>query len=72
MHIQQNREISDLYLKQFQEFNDKIFVQAMQIIDLAIENANVELAENALETVELIKSKYPDFYNSYFRHLLGK
>ena len=71
-YIKNKREEADLYLNNFREFNDKVFKQAMEILDLAIENANTELAENALLTLTTLKSTYPDFYNSYQLKLLGK
>ena len=71
-YIKNKREEADLYLNNFREFNDKVFKQALEILDLAIENANTELAENALLTLTTLKSTYPDFYNSYQLKLLGK
>ena len=71
-YLQQNRERADLYRSQFREQNDKIFSIACEMLDLAIDNANVELANAALNTVNVMKSTYPDFYKSYYSQLLGK
>lgn len=71
-YLENKREEADLYLNNFREFNDKVFKQAMEILDVAIETANAELAENALLTISTLKDTYPDFYNSYQLKLLGK
>lgn len=71
-YLKNKREEADLYLNNFREFNDKVFKQAMEILDVAIETANAELAENALLTISTLKDTYPDFYNSYQLKLLGK
>lgn len=70
-YLVQKRETAELYLKQFREYQDKIFHQAIEILDLAIENANVSLASAALETIRTMKNTYPDFYRSYHHLLLG-
>ncbi len=71
-YLRNKREEAELYLQNFREFNDKIFKQAMEIMDIAIDSANAKLAESALETIKIMKSTYPDFYNSYNLKLLGK
>ena len=71
-YLRQNKELADLYLSMFREMNDKIFQQAMQILDLAIQEANVPLAECAIETVSTMKDTYPQFYKSYVKQLFGK
>ena len=70
--LKSKREEAELYLENFREFNDKIFRQAMEIMDIAIDSANTQLAESALETIKIMKKTYPDFYNSYHLKLLGK
>lgn len=64
-YLQQKKELADLQLKNFREVNDKIFSQAIKILDLAIENANVELAKASLDTISAMKKTYPDFYKSF-------
>lgn len=71
-YLKNKREEAELYLENFREFNDRIFNQAMEILDIAIDSANTQLAESALETIKTIKSTYPDFYNSYHLKLLGQ
>lgn len=71
-YLRQNRELADLYLEMFRNMNDKIFQQAMQILDLAIEEANVPLAECAIQTVNAMKDTYPQFYKSYVKQLFGR
>lgn len=71
-YLRQNRELADLYLEMFRNMNDKIFQQAMQILDLAIQEANVPLAESAIETINSMKDTYPEFYKSYVKQLFGR
>lgn len=71
-HLKNKREEAELYLENFRDFNDKIFSQAMEILDIAIDSANTQLAESALETIKIMKNTYPDFYNSYHLKLLGQ
>lgn len=71
-YLKNKREEAELYLENFREFNNKVFEQAMEILDIAIESANTQLAECALETIKVMKKTYPDFYNSYNLKLLGK
>lgn len=71
-YLKNKREEAELYFENFREFNDKIFSQAMEILDIAIGSANTQLAESALETIKIMKNTYPDFYNSYHLKLLGQ
>lgn len=71
-YLKNKREEADLYLEKFREFNDKIFSQAMEILDIAIDSANTQLAECAAQTITIMKNTYPDFYNSYHLKLLGQ
>ena len=71
-YLRQNRELADLHLEMFRNMNDKIFQQTMQILDLAIQEANVPLAECAIQTVNTMKDTYPQFYKSYVKQLFGK
>lgn len=71
-YLRQNKEMADLYLSMFREMNDKIFRQNMAIIDLAIQNADVTLAECAIKTVNAMKDTYPQFYKLYIEQLFGK
>lgn len=68
-HLQNQRETAELYLHQFRSYNDKIFQQSVEILDVAIEYANVPLAQAALETIRVMKETYPTFYRS-FHHIL--
>ncbi len=61
-----------MHLEMFRNMNDKIFQQTMQILDLAIQEANVPLAECAIQTVNTMKDTYPQFYKSYVKQLFGK
>lgn len=70
-YLQNNREAADLYLHQFREYNDRIFQQAIQILDVAIEENNVPLAQAALKTIEVMKSTYPAFCRTFHHLLLG-
>ncbi len=71
-YLRQNRELAYLYLNIFREANDMIFQNAMEILDLAIQEANVPLAECALQTVNAMKDTYPKFYKSYVKQLFGR
>lgn len=68
-YLKQKRELAELELKHFREFNDKVFYQAVKILDLAIENANVELAKASIETIITMKKTYPEFYKSFNKNL---
>lgn len=68
-YLRQNRKKAELYYHNFREMNDKIFSMSMEILDTAISEANVELAESAIKLVETMKNTYPDFYKSYFKQL---
>lgn len=71
-YMKQNVEKAELYYNSFREFNDRIFKQSIDILELAIQEANTELAECAMETIQIIKTTYPEFYNSYFNQVFGK
>lgn len=64
------REEAELLMKNFRESNDKIFAMSMEILEIAINAANTELAESALKTIETMRKIYPDFYKAYYRNLL--
>ena len=70
-YLKNMREEAELFLKQFHEFNDRIFKQAMEILDIAIEEKNSELAEAAFQTIKTMKKAYPGFYEAYHTKLLG-
>ena len=72
VYLQNNREEAKLYYEQFRKYNDKIFKTAIDILDLAIDTANEELAKSALQTIQTMKSTYPDFYKSYYIKLFGR
>lgn len=71
-YLQQNLEKAELYYQNFKTFNDKIFNQATEILDIAINEANTELAQCAMDMISTMKSTYPDFYHSYTKQLFGK
>ena len=71
VYLQQNREKAELYYHQFKAQNDKVFKQAMDVFDLAIEFHNVQLAEAAAMLVKTMKEAYPNFYAAYFKQLFG-
>lgn len=71
-YLAQNRERAELFLNDFHKYNDMVFKQAVEILDIAIKEANVELAQETLKTIEIMKNTYPEFYNSYYRQLFGK
>lgn len=71
-YLQQNLEKAELYYQNFKVFNDKIFKQATEILDIAIGEANTELAQCAMDMINTMKSTYPDFYRSYNKQLFGK
>lgn len=65
IYLRQKREEAQLKLKYFREINDKFFNQSMKILELAIDNANVELAKSALDGVRVMRETYPEFYRSF-------
>lgn len=65
------REEAGLLMKNFREVNDKIFSMSMQILEMAIDSANAELAKASLELLETMRKTKPDFYKAYYKHLLG-
>lgn len=60
------------FMRNHQDTNAKIFKDAMTYLDLAIENANYELAECALGLINTIKEKDPEFYNKYYSIMFGR
>lgn len=71
-YLRQNRKKAERYYQNFREMNDKIFSMAMKILDTAINEANAELVESAIELIETMKNTYPDFYKAYFKQLFGR
>lgn len=69
LYLQHNREKAELYYQNFREQNDKIFKQAIKILDIAIDIANQELAESAVDLIRTMKNTYPEFYNAFYRQL---
>lgn len=69
-YLIQNREKAELFRQNFRENNDKIFSMSIEILEIAINIANTELAESALKTLETMRKTYPDFYKAYYRQLL--
>lgn len=72
LYLRQNREKAELYYRQFKAQNDKIFRQAMDVFDLAIDFNNVQLAESAAKLVKTMKDAYPGFYAAFFKRLFGR
>ncbi len=71
-YLNNNRVEAEYMYNAFKEKNDKIFKTAMQLLDLSIDAANLELTDTSLKIVESMKKAYPDFYSAYFRKLFGK
>lgn len=71
-YLRQNRELADLYLNIFRESNDMIFRNAMEILDLAVQEANFPLAECAVQTVNTMKNTYPNFFKAHIKQLFGR
>lgn len=69
-YLIQNRENAELFRQNFRENNDKIFSMSIEILEIAINMSNTELAENALKILETMRKTYPDFYKAYYRQLL--
>ncbi len=69
-YLIQNREKAELFRQNFREINDKIFSMSMEILEIAVDAANTELAESALKTIETMRKTYPDYYKAYNRQLL--
>jgi len=65
-------DIAHEFMKEHQDVNEKIFKDAITYLDIAIDNANYELAESALALINVIKEKEPDFYQKYYKILFGK
>ena len=45
---------------------------SMMYLDIAIENANVELADSALKLIETMKKSEPEFFKNYYDIMFGK
>lgn len=71
-YLQHSRDEAEKYYQNFRKQNDMIFDSAMEILNLAIDNGNVELADVALKTIQTMKKTYPDFYRAYNIQLFGK
>ncbi len=70
--LSQQWELSHAFLKEHQDVNKKIFEDAMYYLDVAIENADSELAESALSLITVIKEKEPDFFKRYYGIMFGR
>lgn len=71
-YLRQNQEKAELYKQTFRSINDKIYSQAINLLDAAIDMANVELAESAMATVNAMHNAYPKFYKAYYKQLFGR
>lgn len=65
-------QLAHEFLKTHQETNEKIFQEAISYLDIAMEYANVELAESALKLIEVMKEKEPEFFRNYYQIRFGK
>ena len=65
-------QLAHEFLKTHQETNEKIFQEAISYLDIAMEYANVELAESALKLTEVMKEKEPEFFRNYYQIRFGK
>lgn len=70
--LQLQAELAHEFLKNHQENNEKIFKEAMLYLDVAIENANVGLADSALKLLETMKTSEPEFFKNYYGIMFGK
>lgn len=70
-YIEHNREEAELMYSQFRMKNDKIFKSALEFLDIAIDNANVEITEAALAIIETMKSVYPKYYAAYYNKMFA-
>lgn len=71
-YLQQNKEKAELYKQTFKSINDKVYSNAMNLLDIAIDKANVELAESALATLNAMHNAYPKLYKAYYKQLFGR
>jgi len=60
------------FLIKHQAVNDKIFKEAIEYLDIAMEYANIELAESALKLINTIREKEPEFFDTYYKIRFGK
>ncbi|MGN0605545.1 MAG: hypothetical protein ACI4JM_03385 [Oscillospiraceae bacterium] len=70
--LQLQVELAHEFLKNHQEINAEIFKDSMMYLDIAIENANVELADSALKLIETMKKSEPEFFKNYYDIMFGK
>lgn len=65
-------ELANTFLRVHQETNAELFQEAILYLDMAIENANAELADCALKLIEVMKEKEPEFFRNYYNIRFGK
>lgn len=70
--MNKNIELAHTFLKQYKEMNDKIFNDAMSYLDIAIECANLPLAQTIMELIKAMKEREPEFYSKYYNIRFGK
>ena len=70
--LELQKQLAHEFLKTHQEINEKIFQEAISYLDIAMEYANVELAESALKLIEVMKEKEPEVFRNYYQIRFGK
>lgn len=65
-NMQMQAELAHIFLKKHQEVNARVFQEAIEYLDIAMEYANVELARSALKLIEVMQEKEPEFFREYY------
>lgn len=70
--LQLQVDLAHEFLRMHRETQEKIFQEAMRYLDIAIDYANVELADSALKLMKVMKEKEPEFFSKYYHIMFGK
>lgn len=65
-------QLAHEFLRSHQETNERIFQEAISYLDIAMEYANTELADSALQLIKTLREKEPEFFECYYQIRFGK
>ena len=71
-YMQNNRRETEIFAEKFRKTNDRIFRQAMEILDMAIKIPDLHLAKCAESLIVAMRETYPEFYKAFQKKLFGK
>ena len=70
--LEMQTQLAHEFLRQHRETNEKLFQEAVSYLDIAIDYANAELAESALQLIRTMQEKEPEFFSRYYQIQFGK